>query len=221
MLLKDEIKSIISGTGFVTKGTSIKAVANYLRESKAAGTTTKEKESVKEQETAALLEYAHLHNFFYSNVNKERYLAEGAEQKVFLEADGSHVIKLNDGIFYLSWKDYFASLLLHNYFFPATSYELIGFQYEEERLFAAVRQPYIHITEPTNDNLVKELMAANGFVNKKNSDYFSTELGIILEDLHDENVLTNNGILFFVDTVFYLTDDFYESSMPEIVKATH
>ena len=31
------------------------------------------------------------------------------------------------------------------------------------------------------------------------------ELGIILEDLHDENVLTRNGLLYFIDTVFYLT----------------
>jgi hypothetical protein len=210
MLLKDELKSIISGTSFVTKGTAIQAVANYLRESKATGATTKEKELVKEQEATAILEYARLHDFFFSNVNKDRYLAEGAEQKVYLEADGSHVIKLNDGIFYLTWEDYFNSLLLHNYFFPATSYELIGFQYESERLCAVVRQSYIHTTEPTDENLVEELMAANGFINKKNSDYFSKELGIILEDLHDENVLTNNSVLFFVDTVFYLTDGFYK-----------
>lgn len=210
MLLKDELKSIISGTGFVTKGTAIQAVANYLRKSKAASTATKEKESVKEQEAAVILAYARLHDFFFSNVNKDRYLAEGAEQKVYLEADGSHVIKLNDGIFYLSWQDYFTSLLLHNYFFPATSYELIGFQYEDERLCAVVRQSYIHTNEPTDENLVKELMAANGFANKKNNDYFNKESGIILEDLHDENVLTNDGVLFFVDTVFYLTDNFYK-----------
>lgn len=53
-------------------------------------------------------------------------------------------------------------------------------------------------------------MAANNFENKKNSDYFNIEMGLILEDLHDENVLTNNGVLFFVDTVFYLTDHFYK-----------
>jgi hypothetical protein len=34
-------------------------------------------------------------------------------------------------------------------------------------------------------------------------------MGIILEDLHDENVLTYNGVLFFIDTVFYLTRQFY------------
>lgn len=210
MLLKNELQSIISGTGTVTKGTAIQAVANYLRESKAAGTISKEKEPVKEQEAAAIVEYARLHNFFFSNVNRDRYLAEGAEQKVYLDADDNHVIKLNDAIFYLQWEDYFISLLLHNYFFPATAYELAGFQYEDERLCAVVRQPYIHTTAPTDETLVKELMTANGFANKKNNDYFSKELGIILEDLHDENVLTSNGVLFFIDTVFYLTADFYK-----------
>lgn len=29
------------------------------------------------------------------------------------------------------------------------------------------------------------------------------ELGLILEDMHDENVLVNSDTLFFIDTVFY------------------
>jgi len=29
-------------------------------------------------------------------------------------------------------------------------------------------------------------------------------LGLIIEDLHDENVLTQNGVLYFIDTVFYI-----------------
>jgi hypothetical protein len=32
---------------------------------------------------------------------------------------------------------------------------------------------------------------------------------LILEDLHDENVLTKDGLLYFIDTVFYLTDEFW------------
>nr|WP_307300564.1 hypothetical protein [Flavobacterium sp. SORGH_AS_0622] len=47
---------------------------------------------------------------------------------------------------------------------------------------------------------------SNGFINTRNNDYFNDELGIILEDLHDENVLTFDNNLFFIDTVFYLTD---------------
>jgi hypothetical protein len=50
----------------------------------------------------------------------------------------------------------------------------------------------------------------NGFINTRNNDYYNPELGIILEDLHDENVLCRNGILYFIDTVFYLKDKFWE-----------
>jgi Serine/Threonine/Tyrosine Kinase found in polyvalent proteins len=210
MLLKDELQSIISGTGEATKGTAIQTIANYVRKSKTASTNSEKKEFIKEQEAAAILDYAQSHNFFFTGLNKERYLAEGAEQKVYLDEDGRYVTKLNDSIFYATWEDYFHSLLLHNYFFPTTNYELIGFYYEAEKLYAAVKQPYINVTEPTRDDAIKELMALNGFTNKKNSDYFSKELGIILEDLHDENVLTSNGVLFFIDTVFYLTDDFFK-----------
>ena len=43
-----------------------------------------------------------------------------------------------------------------------------------------------------------------GFLNTKNHDYYNADLGLILEDLHDENVLTQNGMLYFIDTVFYI-----------------
>jgi hypothetical protein len=76
-------------------------------------------------------------------------------------------------------------------------------------LFAVVKQPYVISTEPTNLENVKVFLAENGFINKKNNDYFNPELGIILEDLHDENVLTEHGALQFIDTVFYLTPSFF------------
>ncbi|MFC3199612.1 hypothetical protein ACFOET_18490 [Parapedobacter deserti] len=34
-------------------------------------------------------------------------------------------------------------------------------------------------------------------------------ISIIAEDLHDENVLNNQGVLFFIDTVFFLMPAFY------------
>jgi hypothetical protein len=76
-------------------------------------------------------------------------------------------------------------------------------------LYSVVKQPFIEITEITNVESVKDFLDKNGFQLKKNNDYFSTELGVILEDLHDENVLTNNGIPFFIDTVFYLDASFF------------
>ena len=55
-----------------------------------------------------------------------------------------------------------------------------------------------------NTDLEKEkaFMESNGFINTPNHDYFNPDLGIILEDLHDENVLTRNKI-------HYLTEDFW------------
>ena len=47
-------------------------------------------------------------------------------------------------------------------------------------------------------------MEANGFENNRNHDYIHRKLGIIIEDLHDENVLTKKDTLYFIDTVFYI-----------------
>ncbi len=81
---------------------------------------------------------------------------------------------------------------------------------EKETLFAVVNQPYVKTTEKTDLQLVKNFMFENGFLNTRNNDYHHPELNIILEDLHDENVLTKNGVLQFIDTVFYIQDKFYE-----------
>ena len=124
--------------------------------------------------------------------------------------DSEHVLKLNDSIYYSSWKDYFYNLLLHNYFFSDTAYELIGFTKDNEILYAIVKQNYVSITSNTNLTDVKTFLTLNGFENNRNNDYYNSDLGIILEDLHDENVLTRNEILYFIDTVFYLTENFWK-----------
>ena len=58
MLLKNELQSIISGTGYFTKGAAIQAVAGYLGKSKTTGADPEKKEFLKEQETSAILDYA-------------------------------------------------------------------------------------------------------------------------------------------------------------------
>lgn len=75
-----------------------------------------------------------------------------------------------------------------------------------------MKQPYVTITQQTNLMKVRSFLEANGFINTRNNDYINTELGIILEDLHDENVLTKDDVLYFIDTVFYLTRNFWNES---------
>jgi hypothetical protein len=65
-----------------------------------------------------------------------------------------------------------------------------GFFEDKSVLYAVVEQSFIKATEKTNLNFVERFMNSNGFQKIRNNDYFNQELGIILEDLHDENVLT-------------------------------
>lgn len=55
--------------------------------------------------------------------------------------------------------------------------------------------------------MVELFLARNGFKIKRKTDYENDDLGIIVEDLHDENVLTKDGMLYFIDTVFYTKKD--------------
>ncbi len=209
MNIKHELQNIISGDGSVRYGENIKTIRNHLRRQKEAISRSQEKEFDKEQETKILIEYIDKTKFWMSEVDASKYIGEGAEQKVYEYPDPRYVMKLNDSIFYRSWNDYFNSLLIHNFFFENVAYNLIGFTRLETLLHAVVIQPYIKTSENTNlDNVVK-LLEANGFINRKNNDYYHPELGIIIEDLHDENVLTSEGVLQFIDTVIYLADEFY------------
>src|SRR5258707_9822396 len=210
MTLKYELQSIISGAGRDSKANPIEAAAYYLRQSEEAGGDTQANEFSKDQEAKELTDWIQTSNLWFDRVDETRFIARGAEQRVYLAENVLYVIKLNDSIFYERWLDYFHNLLIHNFLFPQTAYELIGFYLESKVLHAVVKQPFIEITEPTDTAAVKEFLSANGFQLKKNNDYFNLEAGIILEYLHDENVLTNKGVLFFIDTTFYLMSSFFE-----------
>jgi len=209
MSLKHELQSIISGNGSVRHGKIIQAITDHLRGKKKAIQRTAKAKLVKKQETQVLIEFVESHGLWYNDVDESKYIGEGAEQKVYEFSDSNFILKLNDSIFYEFWEDYLNSLLLHNYFFPHLAYELLGF-YKLDKMYAVVKQPFVKSTESTNLDNVKEFLSANGFINKNNNDYYNPILGIIFEDLHDENVLTEEGSLQFIDTVFFLMPSFFE-----------
>jgi hypothetical protein len=72
------------------------------------------------------------------------------------------------------------------------------------KLFAVLEQNFILSNEEVDLNEVDTLLSYNGFEKVKRNDYYNAEIGLILEDIHDENVIKQNGSYFFVDTVFYL-----------------
>jgi len=208
-MLKHELRNLLSGTGKTKQENLIQAIAGYLAAGKTTGEKTEIAKLTKQEETKLITEYVNLHHHWDNRIDESRFIAEGAEQKIYLNKEGNNVIKLNSGVFYNNWSDYLNSLLIHNFFFPATQYTLLGFIKQEDELYAAVQQPYIAANEITDLKNVSLFMENNGFILKKNNDYYSEPLGLIAEDLHDENVLTKDGVLFFIDTVFYLRSNFY------------
>ena len=207
--IKNELQNILSGKSEVSYGESIQAITRYLRESVGTSEKTKKNESDKSEETAKLIDYINTHHLWSCDINFSLFISAGAEQRVFIK-NTRQVLKLNDGIYYVSWVDYFNNLLLNNYFFPDTAYNLVGFyKSDTDVLYSLVEQNYIESTQATDLDQVKEFMQVNGFNNTRNNDYSHPELGIILEDLHDENVLTAHDILYFIDTVFYIKPEIF------------
>jgi hypothetical protein len=208
--LKDEIKSIISGKSKVRYGSTIQAASNYLTRSLSSSRISQKHKHFKREEEKSLRSYITDNNLWLKNIDFNLYVSEGAEQRVYLFNE-SFVLKLNDSIYYESWQDYFTNLLLHNFFFYDTAYELLGFYEFHDVIYAVVKQPYIKVSRETNLMQVKHFMLSNNFQVIRNNDYQNADLGVIIEDLHDENVLTQNGILYFIDTVFYLTESFWKT----------
>lgn len=212
MSLKHELQSVISGNASVRNGKIIQTITNYIRREKKTIPEVAKSKFIKDQEKKVLIEFIEAKGLWYNNLDQKKYIGEGAEQKIFEYSDPNFVIKLNDSIFYEYWEDYFNSLLIHNFFFPHLAYSLLGFYMADDKLYAVLKQPFVRSTENTNLINVKEFLSANGFINKKNNDYYNPELGLILEDLHDENVLTEEGVLQFIDTIFYLMPSFFDKN---------
>lgn len=208
--IKNELQDIIIRNGQKGDTSQLKKIYNFLRANAQAGPGPQEQEYLKSKEESLLTNFAEINGLIFTvDISENLYISEGAEQKVYRFDDYS-VIKFNSGIFYEYWLDYFRSLLIHNFFFKSTAYEFLGFRITDTAFFAVVKQDFILATEATNLVELRSFLEYNGFNHVRNNDYKNNILGIIFEDLHDENVLCSNGLLYFIDTVFYLTPDFFD-----------
>ena len=205
---RSKIKNITAGVIIEGSQDNCAAVRNLLCAGFPTSTTVKKdfegKALVKEKQAGLLEKYSSEKNLWITDLpGEDRYLTRGGEARVYLHADNKNVIKLNDAIYYATWLEFLNSILLHNLIFENTAYTLLGFAKENNMLYAILKQPFI-----TSDALVelediKKLLHFNDFENSKRNDYIHRELGLILEDMHDENVIVNSDTLFFIDTVFY------------------
>jgi len=134
----------------------------------------------------------------------------GAEQRVYFEELECSVIKANDGNFHGNWLQYLERLHLHRFLFPETAYTFLGLLVEDSGISMVVRQPFAKASDgvsgATRDEVEIWMRDHYGAYRYKNDDYYLPQLDLLIEDLHDENVLVseNRKALLVIDPVIYV-----------------
>jgi hypothetical protein len=208
--IRGKLKDIIRGTCRQGESDRCSTFRNLLIESFGASPTVKgEFESraiIKEKQAEFLKSYAKTNGLLLDSLPwGSEYVTRGGEAKIYLAADKRNVIKVNDGVYYATWSEFLDSLIIHNTLFPNTAYKLVGFIETDGNLAAALSQPFIEGGQAKLED-IRSFLSFNGFENTKRQDYYNREFGLVLEDMHDENVIAREGLLFFIDTVFYILE---------------
>jgi len=205
---RKELTDIIFGNVIESRNDTLTSVRNNLCQSFETSAKAEKKYEqqavIKEKQKKHLTLFANQHQLWFNHIDESQYLTEGGEAKIYFEHNSQTVVKLNDAVYYNNWLDFFNSVLIHNLIFQKTAYTLLGFIEKENCLHAVLEQTFIVSEQQTDLSAVKIFLEYNGFKNVRNNDYYNEEFGLILEDMHDENVLTNSNVLFFIDTVFYI-----------------
>jgi hypothetical protein len=129
----------------------------------------------------------------------------GQEHQVYFDPESQRWVKANDLSFHSTWLEYFHRLTLHNALFPDAPLQFEGLMQTDNGLKAVVSQPDIQATRGATRPEVEAYMAERGFRRAKGDDYINGDLGIKVEDLHDENaVMTPAGDVVVFDPVPYL-----------------
>jgi hypothetical protein len=120
-------------------------------------------------------------------------------------AQNGLVYKRNNLLYHTSWFEYFHRLVLHNWLFSETQLTFKGLMWVDDELQPVVSQILIEAVRGASQSEVEAEMAQMGFYRRKADNYYNPTLGILVEDLHDENVLVSpKGSLLIFDPVIYL-----------------
>ena len=130
----------------------------------------------------------------------------GQENDVHL--DGARVFKRNNLSFHLCYADFFDRLALHNLLFPGAPLRLEGFvPGPDALLWPVMSQPAVRAQRGATRPEVEAFMRQLDFVRVRHDDYRHPE-GILVEDLHDENVfIDSDGEVIVIDPVIYVIED--------------
>lgn len=97
--IKYELQTILSGKSGNSYDALIQTIAHYLRTGQRTGPMAEEKHQNKAEEREKLIAFATENKLFYHDIEENKYISEGAEQKVYIKNE-QYVLKLNDAIYY-------------------------------------------------------------------------------------------------------------------------
>lgn len=192
---------------------ALRAAADVARRVCAAGAalalrpTPAEVRALKRREASALVQWSETHGKLLDGAEFVRKWSEqgqvgGQENDVFLEAN--RVWKRNSLSFHLSYCDFFDRLALHHLLFPGAPLRLEGFIAASGGLWPVMSQPAIRARRGATRAEVEAIMRRLDFKRVRHDDYEHAE-GILVEDLHDENVFIDlEGDIVVIDPVIYL-----------------
>ena len=160
----------------------------------------------------ALKKYAIEEGIFIQNPEKvfgELY-SRGFESSVFVTSDRKFVNKVNDmSLHRFDIATFFDRLAMHNFLFPETKYELVGFTEMNGDFSAIVKQPFIQAAYESDRDDVKRHLEKLGFeklsgMNAERGLWRREE--ILMSDINGKNnVLSDKkGNLLFIDPIFQL-----------------
>ena len=116
-------------------------------------------------------------------------IAQGAEAKVYYREGDTSVVKERASIYSTTQKALDA-IVLHNYLFPETAMNVVGFTRDSDGLFRIIlTQPYVNCLRLATKMEIDDMVAAKGFRDNWNGqgvNYISDRLA--LEDMHPANV---------------------------------
>ena len=116
-------------------------------------------------------------------------IAQGAEAKVYYREGDTSVVKERTSIYSTTQKALDA-IALHNYLFPETAMNVVGFTRDSDGLLRTIlTQPYVRCLRLATKREIDDLVFAKGFRDNREGqgvNYISDR--IALEDMHPANV---------------------------------
>ena len=117
------------------------------------------------------------------------------------------MVQTNNMFLHSTYLEFFHRLAMHNYLFPEAPVKLEGFVVNEDELMPVFSQPHVEADRGATLEEVVKYMSKLGFKQKRGPDFYNPDTGVIVEDLHDENVLVSpEGHLYIVDPIIYLDE---------------